>query len=90
MDRRGLGNGNLKIKLQAVKGNSFEINPQKELDTLAKMFHDHLPQPLFCGSLRLGDYVIDKMKTVFHRTDARGKLIYAEVELTLKEANTNS
>ena len=87
----GLSVATLKIKLQAVKVNeNFEIDPKKELDDLEKMFHKHTPQPLFCGSRKLGMFVIEKMKTVFYRTDAHGNLVYAEVELTLKEVNTKA
>jgi len=76
----------LRLKLQAIQTDTFELDPEKELSDLEDLYKQHEPQPLFYGKRKLGYFVIEKIREVLHRVNKQGKIVYAEVELTLKEA----
>ena len=76
----------LSLKLQALKTDVWELDPEKELSELEELYKKHEPQPLFFGKKKIGYFVIEKIREVLHRVNKQGQIIYAEIELTLKEA----
>ena len=77
----GLGEVTLKVKFSAELG----VNPKNELKALEELFAKGEAQPLMLGDENLGKYVIEELRMIITRTDDKGRIFSAEVEMRLKE-----
>ncbi len=75
----------MKIRFQAVSIGNFTCDPEEELSKIEELFQKREPQPLFIGSHALGKFVIERLRKTIKKVNAKGDVVLAEVELTLKE-----
>jgi len=80
-----LGEGLSEVTLRVKFSVELGVNPKEELKTLEDLFTQGEAQPLMLGDENLGKYVIEELRETIVRTDNKGNILSAEVEMRLKE-----
>lgn len=59
--------------------------PRQELETLAGLLAGHAAHSLVIGGRPLGEFVVEEIGSVWRHLSARGELLFARVDVRLKE-----
>jgi len=80
-----LGEGLSEVTLRIRFSVELGVNPKEELKTLEELLTQGEAQILMLGDENLGKYVIEEIRERVVRTDNKGNVLSAEVEIRLRE-----